>query len=56
MTIDEIRKMPTVMNNHHESLLRAYQTLEKVKDMLKRKDSSETILEVIEHVELKPNH
>jgi hypothetical protein len=56
MTIEDIKNTQTVYKNVHESLYRSYQTLEKVKVMLNRKDSVETILEVIEHIELNPNH
>ena len=53
MTIDQIRKLPTCYKDAktgdtHESALRAYQILEKVKEMLERKDSTKTIIEVIE--------
>lgn len=53
MTTSEIRNFPTcyVSNyggENHESLLRSFQVLQKVKEMLSRGDSSETILEVIE--------
>ncbi len=47
MEIERIKTMPTCLGQHHESVLRAFQILEKVKEMLKRKDSHETILEVI---------
>lgn len=55
MIIQEIREFPTLyIDQHHgschESLLRSYQTLEKVKEMLNRGDSKETILEVIETI------
>lgn len=56
MTIKVIKDYPTVIDNNHESLYRSYQTLDLVKDMLNRYDSVETILEVIEHIELNPNH
>jgi hypothetical protein len=51
MTIQEIKQMPTLIGESHESLLRGYQILVKVKEMLKRKDSVETILEIINHLE-----
>lgn len=47
MKIDEIKKLPTLIGNSHESLLKSYQILEKVKEMIKRKDSLETIEEII---------
>lgn len=48
--------MPTVVeevkgNGAHESVLRAYHILEKVKAMLGRGDSQETILDVIAECE-----
>jgi hypothetical protein len=53
MTISEIKTFPTdyvsvSRGQCHESLLRSYQVLEKVKEMLERGDSRETILELIE--------
>jgi len=51
MKIDEIKKMSTVHVNNHESIYKAYQTLQKVKEMLVRGDSKETILEIIEFIE-----
>lgn len=51
MDIEQIRNMPTLLGNSHESVLRAYQILEKVKVMIKRKDSLETIEEIIKYCE-----
>ncbi len=56
MNIIEISKMPTVITEIqgkgvHESTLKAYQILQKVKEMVKRGDSKETILEIIETCE-----
>lgn len=56
MKIEEIIKMPTTYidkngRDCHESLLRSYQLLDKVKEMLKRGDSQDTILEVVEYIE-----
>ena len=51
MKIAEIKAMPTVLSNSHESVLRAYQILDKVKEMLNRGDSQKTIIELIEHLE-----
>jgi len=53
MTIQEIKEFPVLFmdkehGSSHESLLRAFQVLKKVKEMLERCDSPETILEVIE--------
>jgi hypothetical protein len=47
MKIQDIRWMPTVIDNRHESLYRSYHLLEKVKEMITRGDSKETILEAI---------
>jgi len=51
MKINEIMNMPTVINNTHQSVYRCYHTLQKVKDMLKRKDSQKSILNYIELLE-----
>ena len=51
MTIAVIKSEPTVYKNVHESIYRSYQTLEYVKEMLLRGDSSKTILDIIEHIE-----
>jgi capsular polysaccharide biosynthesis protein len=51
MEIKQIKSMPTVIGNTHESVLRAYQILEKVKQMLERGDSKETIIETIKYLE-----
>jgi len=40
--------VPTVHNNVHESVYRSYQALDFTIDMLKRWDSKETILEILE--------
>lgn len=52
MTIREIKKLPNTFDDRFkgesdESVLRAYQILEKVKEMLGRGDSSQTVLEII---------
>jgi hypothetical protein len=51
MKIWDIRQTPTLIGNTHESVYRSYQILEKVKEMLIRGDSSETIIEAIEFME-----
>jgi hypothetical protein len=51
MTIREIMKKPTIVDNVHESIYRSYDLLEKVKTMLIRGDNQKTILEIIEHIE-----
>ena len=53
MTIDEIRELPENYQHQtlgvcHESLLKSYQVLLKVYEMLYRQDSRETITEVID--------
>lgn len=50
-TIQEIKTFPTAIDNNHESLLRSYQTLQLVKQMIERKDSHETIMLVIQTIE-----
>lgn len=50
MKIQEIKDFPTSIGNTHESVLQSYQLLKKVKEMVERGDSRETILEVIEFV------
>ena len=44
----EIKEMPTVVDNRHESLFKSYHVLEQIRQMLERGDSKETVLEVIE--------
>lgn len=51
MEFKEIVKMPTTMHNTHESVLRSYQVLKVVKEMLQRNDSQTTILDYIDAVE-----
>jgi len=63
MTIAQIRSTPTSLSREylqdpchdakafHESLLRSFHVVEKVKTMLRRGDSQATILEVIEEIE-----
>lgn len=48
MKISQIKKLPVLHGNTHESIYRSYHTLKLVKDMLERGDSSRTIIEVIE--------
>lgn len=49
-TLKEIKQMPTTHNMVHESIYKSHATLQLVKDMLKRGDSSESILMVVEDV------
>jgi capsular polysaccharide biosynthesis protein len=51
MEIKQIKSMPTLIGNTHESVYRSYQILEKVKQMLERGDSKETISETIKYLE-----
>jgi len=51
MELKQIKSMPTVRDNVHESVYRSYQILEKVKEMLSRGDSKETIIETIKYLE-----
>jgi len=55
MDVTEIQQMPTVINKTHESVYRSYQILEKVKEMLDRRDSNRTIMEFIYLMETPPN-
>ena len=51
MKLEQIVWLPVVVDNNHESIYRSYQILEKVKEMLARGDSKETIMEAIEFME-----
>ena len=51
MEFKEIIKLPTVINNNHESVLRSFQILNNVKKMLERGDSNETISDFINEAE-----
>ena len=48
--LKQIKQMPTTHENVHESIYRSAATLDLVKEMLKRGDSNESILMVIECV------
>lgn len=55
INISEIKKFPTNYINEegqkcHESLLQSFQILNKIEEMLERKDSQETILEIIKDI------
>lgn len=50
MKIKEIIEMPTVVDNVHESVFRAYHTLYYVKTMVERGDSKETIIDFIDFI------
>lgn len=45
--IDQIKRMPEVIDNNHESLYKCYSILERVKIMIEREDSLETIKDFI---------
>ena len=60
MKITEIQQMPTCINvipqgatGVHESCVRSYQILEKVKYLLNKKVPSEIVIELINEMELK---
>lgn len=50
-TLTDIRGFPTSIRTNdrtaHESVLRAYQVLEKVKDLLRRQTPADVVLEII---------
>lgn len=48
MNLHNIEKMPTIIEKNHESLFRSYHVLNLVRKMLKRGDSKETILGIID--------
>jgi len=48
MMLEEIRELPTLSNNIHESVFRSYHILNKVLELIERGDSKETILEIVE--------
>lgn len=50
--IEEIAKMPTVVDNVHESIYRSYATMNLMCEMLERGDSIETILMTVRHIGL----
>ena len=51
MKFNKLKEVPTTINNVHESCYRSFQVLQDVKEMIKRKDSLETIEEYIELIE-----
>lgn len=52
MEIDEIKQMPTVIDNVHESCYQSYHILEFVKSMIHRKDSIESIRQMICYLQM----
>ena len=62
MKIADIKLQPTVIvdtsgqsNGFHESLLRSYQILEKVKELLRKEVAPSVVLEIIEDIEATPS-
>lgn len=51
MKLLEIAEMPTGINNFHESTLRSYQLLQKVKEYLLEEVPNKVILDLIHEVE-----
>lgn len=51
MKLLEIAEFPTCINNLHESTLRSYQILQKVKEYLQEGVPSKVILDLISEVE-----
>lgn len=51
MDLFEIVNFPTVVENNHESVLRSYHILQKVKDYLQDGVPHKVILEIIEELE-----
>jgi len=49
--IETIINQPKIRNNVHESVYRSYHIIEYIKEMIKRGDSKETMLEIIEFME-----
>lgn len=49
-----IQKMPTKLENIHESVFRSYHILDHVLKMIEREDSKETIFEVVEFLKCYP--
>lgn len=53
--IEKIKNKPIVYENISESIFRSYHILNYVKEMLKRNDSKETIIEMINYLENSTN-
>lgn len=51
MNLFEIAKMPTVINQTHESVLRSYHILQKVKDYLQTEVPYKVILDIVDELE-----
>ena len=51
MKLFEIVNIPTVVENNHESVLRSYHILQKVKDYLQDRVPHKVILEIIVELE-----
>lgn len=52
--LKEIANQKTVIKNHHESLVRSYQLLDYVMDMVERGDSVKTIRDLVEFMRSLP--
>ena len=53
MNMIQINKFPTIVDNNHESLYRAYQILEAVKWLLSKDTPAEVIAWIIDSLESK---
>lgn len=51
MKLGEIKELPTIYSNVHESIYKSYHTLQLVKELLNRGDSNATIKEIIKLIE-----
>jgi hypothetical protein len=54
MTLQEIRECPTVVNRCHESVLRSFHILDKIKHLLANGVPASCILEIVEDLESAP--
>jgi len=50
MKASEIKSLPEVFENIHESCFKSYHILNKVLEMIERGDSKKTIFEFVEHL------
>lgn len=55
MKIPEIAKLPTVVNNIHESVFRADAILDKVEELLDLKVNHEVIFQIVQELRNAPN-
>ncbi len=54
VSLETIRRRPTVMHNSHESVLRSYWIVQKVKELLVNKTPAKVVLEIIADLESAP--